>query len=206
MAKVTLDGHEVNTLVLTPASGSAVTKSLVATNTYAAGDAGKVVKLNGSTYELAAQTARSSNITANGTYDTTENNSVTVAVSGGGGGGSSASGTFTPSEDLRSITLSDCIGKQNCLIYPISDLPTQVGAIRTHWGGLAYAGNSILYGGTNTSSGAYVMSAEKYPSTPEWVNKNHWDASTGTYTIKLGADANGGGYFPSGFTYGYIAW
>ena len=46
-----------------------------------AADNGKVVK-NG---VLVAQTARASEITANGTYDTTENNSVTVNVSGGGG-------------------------------------------------------------------------------------------------------------------------
>lgn len=45
-------------------------------NSYAVGDEGKVVK-NGA---LVAQTARSSNITQNGVYDTTENNSVTVAV------------------------------------------------------------------------------------------------------------------------------
>ena len=43
-------------------------------------DEGKVVK-NG---VLVAQTARATEITANGTYDTTENNSVTVNVSGGG--------------------------------------------------------------------------------------------------------------------------
>lgn len=47
-----------------------------------AADEGKVVK-NGA---LVAQTARATAITVNGTYDTTENNSVTVNVSGGGGG------------------------------------------------------------------------------------------------------------------------
>lgn len=51
-------------------------------NSYGASDEGKVVS-NG---ELVAQTARASEITANGTYDTTKNNSVTVNVSGGGGG------------------------------------------------------------------------------------------------------------------------
>lgn len=77
MAKVSLDGHEIDTLVLTPASGSPVTKSLVAVNTYAAADEGKVVK-NGA---LAAQ--GEATYTANGTYDTTEKNSVIVNVSGG---------------------------------------------------------------------------------------------------------------------------
>ena len=50
-------------------------------NSYAAADEGKVVS-NG---VLVAQTARSSSITENGTYDTTLNNEVTVNVSGGGG-------------------------------------------------------------------------------------------------------------------------
>lgn len=56
-------------------------------NSYAAGDEGKVVS-NGA---LVAQTARSSEITANGTYDTTLNDEVTVNVSGGGGGGAEPS-------------------------------------------------------------------------------------------------------------------
>lgn len=50
-------------------------------NSYTAGDEGKVV----SSGALVAQTARSSEITINGTYDTTNNNSVVVDVSGGGG-------------------------------------------------------------------------------------------------------------------------
>lgn len=49
-------------------------------NSYTASDEGKVVS-NGA---LVAQTARSSQITQNGTYDTTLNNEVTVNVSGGG--------------------------------------------------------------------------------------------------------------------------
>ena len=50
-------------------------------NSYAAGDEGKVVS-NGA---LVQQTARASEITANGTYDTTTNNSITVNIQGGGG-------------------------------------------------------------------------------------------------------------------------
>lgn len=48
-------------------------------NSYTNSDEGKVVK-NGS---LISQTPRATGITENGTYDTTENNSVTVNVSGG---------------------------------------------------------------------------------------------------------------------------
>ncbi len=51
-------------------------------NTYAAADEGKVV----SGGALIAQTARAQAITANGTYDTTENSSVTVSVEGGSQG------------------------------------------------------------------------------------------------------------------------
>lgn len=47
-------------------------------NTYVAGDEGKVVN-NGA---LVPQTARANDITENGTYDTTLNNSITVNVSG----------------------------------------------------------------------------------------------------------------------------
>lgn len=50
-------------------------------NSYSASDEGKVVS-NGA---LVAQTARASQITQNGTYDTTLNDSVEVNVSGGGG-------------------------------------------------------------------------------------------------------------------------
>lgn len=67
-------------------------------NNYSAADDGKVVS-NGA---LVAQTARATEITANGTYDTTENNSVTVNVNGGGGGGEGPIyyGTSTPSASI----------------------------------------------------------------------------------------------------------
>ena len=70
-----------------PASGDNLdgysSVSINVPNSYAAGDEGKVV----SGGALVAQTARASQITENGEYDTTNNNSVTVNVSGGGGGG-----------------------------------------------------------------------------------------------------------------------
>ena len=64
-----------------PATDSADGYSAVTVNvpnSYAAGDEGKVVS-NGA---LVAQTARASEISANGTYDTTLNDEVTVNVSG----------------------------------------------------------------------------------------------------------------------------
>ena len=69
-------------------------------NSYSQSDEGKVVASGA----LVAQTARSSQITDNGTYDTTTNNSVTVNVSGGGGGGSDhvLVGTDAPSSSAGS--------------------------------------------------------------------------------------------------------
>ena len=66
---------------VTPDSGyDGLSKVIVnVPNSYSASDEGKVV----SSGALVAQTARSSQITANGTYDTTLNNSVEVNVSGG---------------------------------------------------------------------------------------------------------------------------
>lgn len=66
-----------------PASDSADGYSAVTVNvpnSYAAADEGKVV----SSGALVAQTARASEITANGTYDTTLNDEVTVNVPAGG--------------------------------------------------------------------------------------------------------------------------
>lgn len=87
MAKVTLDGHEIDTLVFVPTSGTSVTKSITATNTFSSSDAGKVVKNNGGTYELEVQSSTSYSITADDTYTytTTENNSVTLNVNVSGG-------------------------------------------------------------------------------------------------------------------------
>ena len=56
---------------------------------------------------------------------------VTVNVSGGGGG-SVVTGTITPSEDSRSLTIPDIVGKSNVLIFPITDLSAV--RVRTHWG------------------------------------------------------------------------
>ena len=64
-------------------------------NSYNQSDEGKVV----SGGALVAQTARASEITSNGTYDTTENNSVTVNVSGGGSSGVYV-GTDAPSANI----------------------------------------------------------------------------------------------------------
>lgn len=69
-------------------------------NSYTAADEGKVV----SSGALVAQTSRSSPITENGTYDTTENNAVTVNVPSGGATiqplNVTQNGTYTPSSGV----------------------------------------------------------------------------------------------------------
>lgn len=70
-------------------------------NSYAAGDEGKVVS-NGA---LIAQTARASEITANGTYDTTTNDSVTVNVEGGSGGGTGPQYLLNPAWSRQFMSL-----------------------------------------------------------------------------------------------------
>ena len=77
-------------------------------NSYAAGDEGKVVS-NGA---LVAQTARASEITDNGTYDTTENNSVTVNVSGGGSGHEADPPSYDISATYQEVEYIICQGTQ----------------------------------------------------------------------------------------------
>lgn len=99
-------------------------------NSYGASDEGKVVS-NG---ELVAQTARASEITANGTYDTTKNNSVTVNVSGGGS--TILSGTSAPSSSQGSngdiyLRISALLQR---FVNSESELSVTVTA-STNWGG-----------------------------------------------------------------------
>ena len=82
-------------------------------NSYAAGDEGKVVK-NGA---LVAQTARSSSITQNGTYDTTDNNSVTVAVP-------APSGTKTINISQNGTTTENVSGYASANIVVAVPVPT----------------------------------------------------------------------------------
>lgn len=159
-------------------------------NSYAAGDEGKVVS-NG---QLVAQTAHAE-VTQNGTIDTTLNDSVVVNVSGGGGGG--ASGTFSPAENLRSITLSDCVGKKNIAIWPTTSLITGTG--RTHYGELWIDGIGLrMVGSSNSGGTSWSLSAGS--------DQVSWDSTTGTMTILEAAGGNYGGYYRSGMTYGYHAW
>lgn len=159
-------------------------------NSYAAGDEGKVVS-NG---QLVAQTAHAE-VTSNGTIDTTLNNSVTVNVQGGGGG---ASGTFSPAENLRSITLPDCVGKKNIAIWPTTSLVV-ISAGRTHYGDLWIDGiGTRMVGSTNSGGSSWSLSSGSGHSS--------WDSATGTMTILTTTNGNYGGYYASGMTYGYHAW
>lgn len=165
-------------------------------NTYAAGDEGKVVS-NGS---LVAQT--SDTVTSNGTVDTTLINSLLVNVSGGGG--SAVTGTVTPSEDSRSLTIPAIAGKSNVLIFPTTDLSAV--RVRTQWGGLFLNGRNILTGSTNSGGSAYTFTASINPATSSAGGGDTLDTTTGTISIVAGAGSNYGGYFVPELTYQYVAW
>lgn len=121
MAIVTMDGHEITKLVLTPASGASATKTLVATNSYSTADEGKVVS-NGA---LKAQTSQS--ITTNGTYDTTDKNSVVVDVKGDNVKEYTLPNTYDESTGITAAVLGNELltltGTKCAFAYP-SVLPT----------------------------------------------------------------------------------
>ena len=113
-------------------------------NTYTQSDEGKVV----SSGSLVAQTARSSSITANGTYDTTLNNSVTVAVSGG----SSKNTQTVQSTSRRSNTALGSIISLTCSTagtYDVYWTCTRSNTSQT-WGSQLYI-NGTAYGTENTT-------------------------------------------------------
>ena len=94
-------------------------------NSYTASDEGKVVS-NGA---LVAQTARASSITANGTYDTTTNNSVTVNVSGGGGGD-----TGNRSDPIRFFDYDGTlVASYSSVPASLPDVPTHTGLTNGVW-------------------------------------------------------------------------
>lgn len=130
--------------------------------------------------------------TENGTYDVTNLASVVVNVSGGG-----ASGTFSPAENLRSITLSDCVGKKNIAIWPTTSLITGTG--RTHYGELWIDGKGLRMVGSSNSGGTGW-------SLTGGSSQASWDSATGTMTIEATSSSNYGGYYRAGMTYGYHAW
>ncbi|MDO4527418.1 MAG: hypothetical protein Q4C03_01375 [bacterium] len=121
-----------------------------------------------------------------------------------GGGGSGVSGTFTPSSNLRSVTLTDCIGKTNIVIYPKFNLSTV--STRAHWGAVIIGGKTILQGSTNTSGNGYVFVATMSAETGAVSNPDTFSGTTGEVKIVASSNGNYGGYFLSGQTYGYIAW
>lgn len=163
-------------------------------NSYTSGDEGKVVS-NGA---LVAQ--GSDTVTQNGTVDTTLINSLLVNVSGGGG---TVSGTVTPSSNLRSLTLSDCIGKTNLVIFPVSNV-SSMPVNRTHYGNLFYNGRCLVRGSANSSGSAWALQTTLNGATGDLGDT--WDSATGVLTISAGVTANYGGYFASGITYAYCAW
>lgn len=133
-----------STTVMPPSGAYGLSAVLVNTevpNTYSAGDEGKVV----SGGALVAQT--SDTFTANGTYDTTTKNSVTVNVSGGGG---------TPTYGLiNTISITEAVS-----MISIS-LPTLVqddGKVFLSFQSVTFSASNYLYlkiGQSTSSRGIY---------------------------------------------------
>lgn len=137
-------------------------------------------------------------VTENGTYTAPSGvdgySPITVNVPSSGG---TVSGSFSPESNLRSVTLPDCIGKSNILIYPTTPLAT-ISAGRTHYGDLITTANGVkMVGSTNSGGTSWTLGLSTASS---------WDSTTGTITITAGTTANYGGYYASGMTYAYVAW
>lgn len=127
-----------------------------------------------------------------------------ATLAAGYGGGSAASGTFTPTENVRSIVISDAIGKTNIIVYPKFDLSTIT--TRTHWGCVIIGGREILRSSTNTAGNSYIFNATRFAASGSTSSSDTFDSTTGTLTIVAGAGSNYGGYFLANSEYGYIAW
>lgn len=123
-----------------------------------------------------------------------------------GGGGNAVSGTFTLTSDARSVTLSDTIGKNSILIYPMFDIATAEITSRVHWGSLISGGRCIMVMSTNSGKNSYSCYAIMNAATGETSPKDSFNPDTGTVTINGGTDNNYGGYFVAGKQYGYAAW
>ena len=120
--------------------------------------------------------------------------------------GAAVSGTFTPVNNLRSVTLSDCAGKNNIFIYPMFDFISAEAIVRIHWGVLIVDGRTILQGSSNVSKDDYVMTVTAFAASGHINDPDTYNSSTGTVTINIAIDGNYGGCFTAGKTYGYLAW
>lgn len=139
-------------------------------------------------------------INQNGTFDVTSYASALVAVSGGG----STSGTVTPADDLRTLTIAGLAGKTNFLVIASSDISAP--SIRIHWGCLFLGGVCKMIGSTNSGGTGWTFTSTLLNGTGACGSADTFDSSTGTISITAGTGSNSGGYFASGVTYSYIAW
>lgn len=114
-------------------------------------------------------------------------------------------GTFVTENDESSITLHDCIGKKNILVYPLFDFAVGDIVDRVHWGTLVINGRCLMKASTNSGKNSIVFVSTFNNSTGSVTNSDQFDPETGTLTI-ISNNVNGGGYFIAGYTYGYVAW
>lgn len=123
-----------------------------------------------------------------------------------GGSENAIAGTFTPDEHLRSITISDCVGKKNVIIYPTFDLISTDVPVRAHWGSLILNSRTIMQGSTNNAKTAYVFTSTINAASGTFNNADIFNSKTGSITIVAAIDGNYGGVFVADKTYGYLTW
>ena len=114
-----------------------------------------------------------------------------------------AAGTFTPSSNLRSVTINDLKGKNSFLIHPISDITV---SSRVQYGGFTLRNQCKFCRSSNTGKSSWTAIATGNFSTGAASNALSFNSTTGVVSILTAADTNGGGYFLSGVTYAYAGW
>ncbi len=161
-------------------------------NSYAAADEGKVVS-NGA---LVSQTAHAQ-VTANGTYDTTLNDSIEVAVSGSGT--PVYSGTYTPAENTTGPSFDVGHAVTHFLIFPTANMwGTQ--SLKMFWGAYTEFGTTMVFNATSNNAGA--ASVARY-------HQDSWFSISGTVVTCTNTGTSGvghAGYFAAGTTYKWYAW
>lgn len=141
-------------------------------------------------------------ISANGTgIDVTQYASVDVAVTGSSG----ISGTFTPSSDTNSYTISDLVNTTyNHFMITATPSPSSVtgNAKRSFSAGVVSFEDSLTFSIATASNGTSVNTIHVNASSSSSV----FSLNRTTGVVKASTGSNGGGYFIHDVTYKWYAW
>ena len=122
-----------------------------------------------------------------------------------GGGGSSKSGSFTPSSNLSSYTITDLVNTslKNFLVRATPQLTSVTGnSVRAFAAGAINITENIFFSLGTNSSGSSVNTQNS--GTIGSGNVFKLNTTTGVITVSTGS--NGSGYLVSGVTYDWWAW